>query len=134
MRALIKKGRMNDGGSYILLISLKKGSRIEVGKLGSFMFPQGYYTYVGSAMSGIGRRVLRHKSKNKKLHWHIDYLLKKSKILDVIEMPSRERMECKINKKIQILPEAKIVSKGFGSSDCNCESHLTYFRKKPRLI
>ena len=35
-------------------------------------------------MNGLEQRVARHLRKDKKMHWHIDYLLKKAKILEVV--------------------------------------------------
>lgn len=36
-------------GAYVLLLFLPENQTIEVGKLGTFDFPAGWYTYVGSA-------------------------------------------------------------------------------------
>jgi len=49
---------------------------IRVGSLGVIRFSKGLYAYVGSGKGpgGIIARVLRHKSKSKRLWWHIDYL------------------------------------------------------------
>ena len=65
---------------------------------------------------------------NKKLFWHIDYLLnsKYSKIVDVLKIPSRGKNECEIAGKIN----GEILVPGFGSSDCNCPSHLFYFNNR----
>ena len=69
-------------GSYILVIFLSKKVEIEIGALGVLSFSKGYYLYVGSAMGNVGsttleNRVKRHlsDSANKKIHWHIDFLL-----------------------------------------------------------
>ncbi len=70
-------------GTYLLLIKLPSDVNIQVGKRGLIHFSSGWYVYVGSALRGIERRVARHCSHNKKMHWHIDYLLESVSIVDV---------------------------------------------------
>ena len=63
------------------------------------------------------------------MHWHIDYLLdgENSEIRDVLFNVSDKKIECDL---------ASIISKDgegipkFGCSDCNCNSHLIYFKRK----
>jgi len=114
-------------GSYILLIEVSKDQEIQVGKLGKLFFKKGFYVYVGSALNNLEKRIQRHFRSDKKLHWHIDYLLKKAQILDVYYKESNKREECNIskffNKKIGSIS-------GFGCSDCKCSSHLYYGSKK----
>ncbi|MDI6720801.1 MAG: GIY-YIG nuclease family protein [Candidatus Aenigmarchaeota archaeon] len=115
-------------GSYILLISVRKDSAIRIGKLGSISFPKGFYCYVGSAMNSLENRVNRHYSKEKKLRWHIDYLLSSPHVFirNVLAFPSENRMECDISQLVK--EKADRVVRKFGSSDCRCEGHLYYFR------
>ena len=114
-------------GAYLLVINLKKNSRIKVGKLGKKLFPQGFYVYVGSALNNLQARIVRHISSKKKLRWHIDYLLASpnAEIETVITRQTEKRIECKLNEIVQKF--GKPVEK-FGSSDCKCKSHLTYFK------
>ena len=108
-------------GTYILLIELPEERKIMVGKLGTLEFPKGFYAYVGSALKGFQPRINRHLQKSKKLRWHIDYLLEKGEIFEIILCPSEQKTECllaqKLAKRLKFIP-------GFGSSDCNCRSHL----------
>ena len=115
-------------GVYLLLINLKKNSRIKIGKLGKITFPKGFYVYVGSALNSLQARVARHLSSEKKLRWHIDYLLasQNAEVEMVITRQTEKRIECKVNEIIQKF--GKPVEK-FGSSDCKCKSHLTYFKE-----
>lgn len=113
-------------GAYILIIRLDRERTIRVGKR-RINFRKGFYCYVGSAMNSIEKRIERHKRKNKKMHWHIDYLLKHSRIVGVKMFKSRTRNECRISK--QIAKKADRSVDGFGCSDCKCKSHLHYFRK-----
>jgi hypothetical protein len=62
-------------GIYVLIIKLKYSICIRVGALGDLTFPSGLYAYVGSAQTNIELRVARHRRNEKRLFWHIDYLL-----------------------------------------------------------
>jgi Uri superfamily endonuclease len=118
-------------GAYCLIVKLAKDSEIKVGKLGTYFFEKGHYVYVGSAMNGLNQRIERHLKEKKKMHWHIDYLLKYAKIIDVLEIKNNKKLECFIASKVEQLSEGLVV--GFGCSDCKCESHLFYFKKKPKV-
>ncbi len=114
-------------GSYTLLIQLTEEQAITTGSLKAIYFPRGYYAYVGSAMGGFKSRLNRHLKSNKKPHWHIDYLLEKASIVDIILCETNDRMECIIaqalNGQFDSIP-------GFGSSDCKCRSHLFFAANK----
>jgi Uri superfamily endonuclease len=117
-------------GSYILLTELAAEENVLIGKLGYIFFPKAFYAYVGSAMNGLEARLARHLRKEKELHWHIDYLLKEAKLLEIILCPSEQRIECflaqALAKEFQSIP-------GFGSSDCKCQSHLYFTNEKDGL-
>ena len=87
------------------------------------LFPIGSYVYTGSAKKNIDKRIERHLSKKKNLHWHIDYLLN-SDAVKIIDTKKSEMTECVLNKKTN----GTIIIHGFGSSDCNlnCKSHLKF--------
>jgi Uri superfamily endonuclease len=108
-------------GSYILIMTLPEGSTIKAGRLADTDFPAGCYAYVGSAMGGFASRVKRHRQKDKKRYWHIDYLLERANISDIILCQTEERLECAI---AQALSHRFSSIPGFGSSDCRCPSHL----------
>jgi Uri superfamily endonuclease len=111
-------------GSYILIIKLDKDKTIQIGKKQQkIFFKKGYYAYIGSAMNGLEQRINRHLRKNKKFHWHIDYLLEHSKIEKIYYLESTKRKECEIAKKFN--QEFENIS-DFGCSDCKCKSHLFY--------
>jgi Uri superfamily endonuclease len=120
-------------GVYHLLIHLPQDKVMQIGKLGSFHFRAGYYVYTGSALSGLEPRITRHLRREKRLHWHIDYLLQYGRVIDVITHQTTERLECHFNREILSLPNSEIPVKGFGSSDCSCLSHLIYFEEKPHI-
>ena len=110
--------------SYQLIIKLGETFETRVGKLGFFSFPKGFYIYTGSAKRNLEARIHGHLLKFKKLHWHIDYLLKDLNA-NIVQIERSMEGECKLNKNIH----RKIILPGFGSSDCveKCEAHLKYF-------
>ena len=109
--------------SYQLFINVTKEINLKVGKLGRFIFPTGSYVYTGSAKKNIDKRIERHLSKKKNLHWHIDYLLNNDAV-QIISTRKSKIAECSLNKKTK----GTIIIDGFGSSDCylSCKSHLEY--------
>jgi Uri superfamily endonuclease len=110
-------------GSYVLLIELPEERTITAGSLKDIRFQSGCYAYVGSALGGLRSRLSRHLRRNKKLHWHIDYLLRWASISDIIICETEERIECII---ARILSRRFNSIPGFGSSDCKCASHLLF--------
>ena len=110
-------------GSYILLIRLSRQQTIAIGKRQAVPFSRGGYAYVGSAMGGLKSRLSRHLRGNKKPHWHIDYLLQRASISGIIVCETEERAECSI---ARALGSRFSSIPGFGSSDCQCPSHLFY--------
>lgn len=117
-------------GTYVLLVKMEKPKKVPVGRLGVIGFRGGFYAYVGSALNGLEKRIERHLRDEKKLHWHIDYLLKESGVLEVFRLKSNRRLECVIAGK---LSEEFAVVPLFGCSDCSCKSHLFYSPEKKRL-
>jgi Uri superfamily endonuclease len=108
---------------------------LTIGALGKINFNKGFYLYVGSAMGNYGsstllNRVKRHllDKKEKRIHWHIDYLLADihSKIFKIYLIPSAESLECTIAQQLSKICGSSI--KRFGSSDCTCSSHLFYLK------
>jgi len=119
-------------GAYILLLHLHTGRKVQVGKLGRFFFEKGWYAYVGSAMNSLDARIARHMKKEKKLHWHIDYLRQVASVEEVLRFESADRLECQLSRKVAALADAAPVKK-FGASDCGCFTHLYFFYEKPDL-
>jgi len=122
------------GGVYNLVIYLETERRIQVGRLGDFVFPSGYYVYTGSALKGLEARIARHRRKEKRKWWHIDYLLEWAEVVEVRTYPTEERKECTLNRKVAKLAGARMVVPGFGASDCGCETHLFFFETWPERI
>ncbi len=115
-------------GVYCLLIVLRNDCDIVAGALGPRHFRSGAYIYVGSAMGGVAQRIGRHMSKEKKLRWHIDYLLQFSEMVATVAVHSEsKKRECEIVDALLSPGQVSSPVRGFGSSDCRCASHLLYF-------
>jgi len=121
--------KIEDKGIYLLVFKLKNKENLEIGSLGKMIFEKGYYVYVGSAMKNLTKRINRHLRKDKKLKWHIDYLISKAQNLKVIPIRSFEKLECKIAKELSLISQKTVPD--FGASDCRCKSHLFYFSENP---
>lgn len=113
-------------GSYQLILHLPKVTVLQVGRLGTFLFPAGRYVYTGSALNGLEGRLARHRRQHKKLHWHIDYLVRHAQITNIKVFPTAQHIECALNQKVLKQPGTQVIVKGFGSSDCRCASHLVF--------
>lgn len=98
-------------GIYVLLIEIGKSSDIQVGKQRNYHFEEGYYAYVGSALGSLEKRVARHLDTQKKLYWHIDYLLNMAIIREVIYAETNQKKECLI---AQALSKKLASKSGFG--------------------
>ena len=110
-------------GIYVLIVEITKTVNVRVGVLGLLTFTSGLYAYVGSAQNNLELRVKRHQSGQKRLFWHIDYLLNndETKVIGVCCTQGDRAEECKIARLLD--KNAEFIA-GFGCSDCHCKSHL----------
>ena len=69
-------------------------------------------------------RILHHLKINRKCHWHIDYLLQKMPVYQVLYIENPSRLEHKWAMLLERIPKLNIPMKRFGASDCQCASHL----------
>ncbi len=112
------------------MIRVRNDVSIEIGALGRSTIERGTYVYTGSAMRNLSGRVERHRRKDKKLRWHIDYLLASDDVeLTGVEVfPAGEREECTRNLAL-IAAGGTVPVPRFGSSDCRrCPAHLVRIR------
>ncbi len=122
---------MFDSGLYVFLMRLRTPDFIQVGALGRFHFPAGWYLYTGSASRGLTKRVERHWNLKKKVRWHIDYLSTAldSEPVGAVVVPSDAGLsECELNQKVGRLVGGQTLVPGFGASDCRagCPAHLWF--------
>jgi Uri superfamily endonuclease len=118
-------------GIYALIMKLEEDRKITVGKLGPINFRKGFYVYIGSALNSLEGRINRHLRKDKKIRWHIDYLLNEAQIVEILIFETTKKLECNIAKKLQKNLES---IKNFGCSDCSCKSHLFYSKENPAQL
>jgi len=120
-------------GSYLLGISLGESITLAIGRLGRFALAAGYYVYAGSAQGpgGLSARLARHRRREKRLHWHVDYLLARACLVEVWTVVSDRRLECAWAHAVMELAGAQVPVPRFGASDCRCPAHLVYFPRPP---
>jgi Uri superfamily endonuclease len=119
-------------GCYSLIFRLKRNETVRVGKLGQEVFPAGTYVYTGSAMNGLGARLRRHCAKTKKIHWHIDYLLRlpEARVRQIILYPAAPGQECRQNKRIAARPGATVILKTLAHRTANQAARaICYFSR-----
>ncbi|AEH60859.1 protein of unknown function DUF123 [Methanosalsum zhilinae DSM 4017] len=123
---------MREKGSYFLIFQNKECT-IDVGSLGSIKFSKGYHVYVGSALGNGGlKRVIRHinlhEKKDRSSKWHIDYLLLNPhfNLIFAVCIFTNKRIECLLAENM----DQKSI-KGFGCTDCICDSHLFFSAENP---
>ena len=131
LQAMSITGQMHRGagGTYVLALWLDRFQRLSIGRLGDIGFPAGWYLYVGSALGpgGLKSRLMRHRrhlGKDKRAHWHVDYLREHAIWGGVWGSASELKLECSWADALRGLPGAEIVAPGFGASDCRCSAHL----------
>jgi len=114
-------------GTYALLLESCVNKRIQIGRWREIELQRGYYVYIGSAFGpgGVRARVLRHHGLQKKNHWHIDYLRQHCEVVGAWYTHHPERLEHEWAESLNQSDNFTAL-KGFGCSDCGCNSHLFY--------
>jgi len=125
--------RFSSKGTYLLeMNNLSENLDIKIGNAGILKLERGFYYYIGSAYGpgNLRARLARHLRKEKKKHWHIDYLLRYLEITNIwISCGNRENEHVWSK---TLTKESTIIApmQGFGSSDCQCKTHLFFSRRK----
>ena len=121
-------------GTYTLLLACKRPFRVRIGKLGQIRLEKGNYLYTGSALGtgavSLEQRVARHRRRNKRVKWHVDYLTvhREITVVNVICIEINKRLECQINQQILSNLNGKPIIRRAGASDCKCGGHLLSVR------
>lgn len=118
-----------DGGAYVMGFRLDASRTVEVGALGTIRFSAGYYLYVGSATRGLDARMRRHQRRRKRFRWHVDWLRAAADAVKAWPIRATERIECGLAR--SLAERAAAGPAGFGSSDCDCRTHLFYLTSDP---
>ena len=145
----------HDSGVYVMVMHLDHDLDLEIGSKGIMHFKKGYYMYVGSAKANLTKRIERHKRKRKKMHWHLDYFRGHCEMIAGVpirtsglpleswslthepypSMPSMPdpdvevSVECALADAVGAIAEWEVPK--FGSSDCDCTSHLFGMMENP---
>ena len=122
-----------DKGIYCLVFK-NPACTARVGVLGEIAFRKGWHVYVGSGLGSGGlvrleRHVTLSREKDKTPKWHVDYLStdRRFALRYTVHAVTEERFECRL---ADALGDPSI--RGFGSSDCDCPSHLFYRTRDPK--
>lgn len=110
-------------GTYVLAVFLDEPFEGRVGSLGDITLDRGMYCYVGSAMNGLDQRIGRHLSRDKVMRWHIDRLTSAAEREEAYESYPDCIPECRLAAAAASCGMEPSV-KGFGCSDCKCQTHL----------
>lgn len=127
-----KAAALPSGGTYTVLLWLPVTHQLTIGRLGSFAFPPGYYTYTGSAKRGLAARLHRHLHGAATRHWHVDYFRPYARVLAWQVYAWGSQPECQLNQ--QLAGHGQSVVPKFGSSDCACVSHLLHYPGQRRPV
>jgi Uri superfamily endonuclease len=119
-------------GSYALLLQCERSATLEIGSLGSLHTRPGCYLYIGSAFGpgGVRARCRRHLQGGRP-HWHMDYLRPLCRLQAIWYTHDTNRREHQWAALLAGHRCAQLPFPGFGSCDCDCASHLLWFRSAP---
>jgi Uri superfamily endonuclease len=120
-------------GTYVLVLRCTAGRIIRVGRLGKGRLLPGYYVYVGSALGpgGLRARIAHHLRPAGRPHWHMDFLRVHMRVDRIWYCCGRVRLEHKWAQALEAAAGRSASFPRFGASDCNCHSHLYFFKRRP---
>jgi Uri superfamily endonuclease len=113
-------------GTYALVLVSQKNGPMCIGRLRTLELKTGYYVYAGSALGpgGLAARLRHHTRIAIRKHWHIDYLRPACELINIWFTLDPSGDEHAWANAVARLPGAGVPMRGFGSSDCGCETHL----------
>ncbi len=122
-------------GTYVLVLSSRASARRRIGRLGDLVVEPGGYVYIGSALGpgGVQARVAHHLRRCQRPHWHIDYLRTSATVVRVHFCLDANNREHTWASHIAKMRGAFVPLRRFGATDCDCPSHLFYFRTAPTI-
>ncbi len=122
-----------DSGLYAIVMSISSMKTKKIGKLDSIRFEPGTYIYAGSAMRAMSKRMARHRARNKKLRWHIDYFRTISRWENAVAFPGKTE-ECELANRVESAVSGARAARNFGASDCRCPGHLIITQMSPGQV
>lgn len=122
-------------GSYALILRAFVDRVVRIGRIGHLSVAPGFYVYVGSAFGpgGVRARVAHHMGIAQKRHWHIDYLRRWALPEEAWYTHDPCPREHDWANLFRQSAGASEPLHGFGTSDCQCRSHLFRFTRRPSL-
>ena len=122
-------------GTYALMLASQSTGMVCIGRLGTLTLKTGCYVYVGSAFGpgGLAARIQHHQRISTRPHWHIDFLRAVCDLVEVWFTTEAARREHSWANAVARMPGAGLPVPGFGSSDCQCETHLFCFARRPSI-
>lgn len=135
LRWSLEQAVRTDPGTYALILRCPADRCVKVGRLGKLVLRKGYYTYVGSAFGpgGVARRVRRHCRLEKRMHWHIDYVRPAMTVIEAWYTHDLDPREHQWARTLSRSARFGASVNRFGSSDCDCTSHLFHSPYRPDL-
>jgi Uri superfamily endonuclease len=120
-------------GTYALILRNPGSNLIRAGRLGDLLLTTGIYVYIGSAFGpgGVAARCQHHARISTNPHWHIDYLRAAMELSEIWFSHDPQHREHEWADLMVKARGAQQPFPGFGSSDCNCLSHLFFFTSPP---
>ena len=115
-------GLVINSGVYVAVFYLPTNKLIQIGQLGRIHLHKGFYFYAGSAQKHLQQRLARHSRRDKRLHWHIDYLSTVAIMLGALVYHGSKSLECRLAGILASHYDCPV--EGFGCSDCRYRSHL----------
>ena len=120
---------MTDAGIYFLLIRLDKAVSLAIAGRRSVL-PAAWYVYVGSAQRHLARRIARHCRTRKRLHWHVDHLLRCGRVVAVRVLDGAPRGMEAACADLWLRHADFVPVRKFGATDSPSFAHLTGFRTR----
>jgi len=120
-------------GTYVIVLQVERRASVEVGKLGTVVFDEGFCLYVGSALGrgGLRARLARHLRGGETSHWHVDRLRAIATPVEIWVCVDDRRHEHAWSQLLASSRRFALPRGRFGASDCRCPAHLFASRRKP---
>lgn len=113
-------------GTYALVLECTEPAEVSVGALGVLELNPGVLVYVGSAFGsgGLAGRLRHHLLPVTRPHWHLDYIRPHVALQAAWCVAGPRSLEHDWARAVADIRGFSVPLSGFGSSDCNCVSHL----------
>lgn len=130
-----------EGGVYALVLRLPETRLMRIGQLGTFLFEQGWYVYLGSAHGAggvMGRTDVhaRSEAERRKL-WNIDWFRAFADLIEIWFAHLPQQWECRWARTVPRMLGAAMPADNFGAhcgakGKRRCIAHFFRFPHRPR--